>query len=312
MRMRTAMMLSVAVLGSALVWTQAAKSAAQSEAKERARLVLSHALPPLDGDHLQISAVEVKYGPGESSPQHSHPCPVVGYVVEGAYRMQVKGEPEMVYKAGESFLSAQWSPSRLCQRQFHRTGEVHRVLRLRSRHAAQRTGARFQNRRRQVTMAEAPLTASHPASDKSARILTPQRLQRLERVGILYARLALGSAFLSAVADRFGLWGKYGGWGNFATFTKYTAEVNSFMPSFTIPFLAWTATIAETLLGIALIVGLWSRWAALGTAILLAMFGIAMAISLGVKSPMDYSVFSASAGALLLALYPNDRPGTNS
>jgi len=106
MRMRTAMMLSVAVLGSALVWTQAAKSAAQSEAKERARLVLSHALPPLDGDQLQISAVEVKYGPGESSPQHSHPCPVVGYVVEGTYRMQVKGEPEMVYKAGESFYEA--------------------------------------------------------------------------------------------------------------------------------------------------------------------------------------------------------------
>ena len=28
-----------------------------------------------------------------------------------------------------------------------------------------------------------------------------------ERLGILYARIALGSAFLSPVADRFGLWG---------------------------------------------------------------------------------------------------------
>jgi hypothetical protein len=28
-----------------------------------------------------------------------------------------------------------------------------------------------------------------------------------------------------------------------------------------------------------------------------------MAISFGIKSPMDYSVFSASAAALLLALY---------
>jgi hypothetical protein len=35
---------------------------------------------------------------------------------------------------------------------------------------------------------------------------------------------------------------------------------------------------------------------------LLAIFGIAMAISFGPKSPLDYSVFSASAGALLLAL----------
>ena len=118
--------------------------------------------------------------------------------------------------------------------------------------------------------------------------------------------------FLSAVADRFGLWGKYGGWGNFANFTKYTAEVNSFMPAFSIPFLAWAATVAETSLGIGLIVGLWPRWMALGTALLLAMFGTAMAISFGVKSPLDYSVFSASAGALLLALYQSRKPGANS
>jgi putative oxidoreductase len=131
------------------------------------------------------------------------------------------------------------------------------------------------------------------------------------RVGVLYARIALGSAFLSAVADRFGLWGKYGGWGNFANFTKYTAEVNSFMPAFVIPFLAWTATAAETALGLALIVGVWPRWVALGSALLLAMFGTAMAISFGIKSPLDYSVFSASAAALLLALHQSHKPGVN-
>jgi hypothetical protein len=40
-----------------------------------------------------------------------------------------------------------------------------------------------------------------------------------------------------------------------------------------------------------------------GSAALLALFGFAMAISFGLKSPLDYSVFSASAGAVLLALY---------
>jgi hypothetical protein len=35
----------------------------------------------------------------------------------------------------------------------------------------------------------------------------------------------------------------------------------------------------------------------------LALFGLAMTISMGIKSPLDYSVFSASAGAMLLALY---------
>lgn len=119
---------------------------------------------------------------------------------------------------------------------------------------------------------------------------------------VLYLRLALGAAFLSAVADRFGLWGKYAGWGNFANFTRYVGQVNSFMPASTIPFLARAATAGETLLGILLIVGLWPRWVALGSAILLAMFGTAMAISFGIKSPLDYSVFSASAGAMVLAV----------
>src|SRR6202021_2543414 len=125
----------------------------------------------------------------------------------------------------------------------------------------------------------------------------------LVRVATLYARISLGAAFLSAVADRFGLWGKYGGWGNFAKFTQYTAQVNSFMPAFMIPFLAWAATAAELSLGIILIIGIRLRWVAFGAATLLFLFGTAMAISFGVKSPLDYSVFSASAGALLLALH---------
>jgi putative oxidoreductase len=70
----------------------------------------------------------------------------------------------------------------------------------------------------------------------------------------------------------------------------------------TVSFLAWTATVAEILFGILLILGLWLRWVALGSAVLLAAFGTAMAISFGLKSPLDYSVFSASGAAFLLAL----------
>jgi len=78
--------------------------------------------------------------------------------------------------------------------------------------------------------------------------------------------------------------------------------VNSFLPRAVIPDVAVTATICETLLGILLILGLWPRWVSLGSAILLALFGTAMAISFGLKSPMDYSVFSASGASVLLAL----------
>jgi len=125
-----------------------------------------------------------------------------------------------------------------------------------------------------------------------------------ERLGILYARFALGAAFLSGIADRFGLYtGRNVGYGNFAGFLDYTAKVNSFMPASTIPFLAWAATAAELSLGILLILGVWPRRVALASALLLVLFGTAMAISFGIKSPMDYSVFSASSAAVLLALY---------
>jgi putative oxidoreductase len=87
-----------------------------------------------------------------------------------------------------------------------------------------------------------------------------------QRLGILYARIALAVAFLSGIADRFGLyWGRNVGSGNFDGFMRYTAKVNSFMPAFTIPFLAWAATVAELFFGIALMLGIWHDgwgWAA--------------------------------------------------
>jgi uncharacterized membrane protein YphA (DoxX/SURF4 family) len=126
---------------------------------------------------------------------------------------------------------------------------------------------------------------------------------------VVYARLAIGGAFLSAVGARFGLWDGTLDLEHFPRFIQFTAQVNSFMPAVAIPFLAWAATIAELSLGLALIAGFHTRAAAFGAAILLALFGTAMAVSYGVKEPMDYSVFSASAGALLLALSP-DVPGS--
>jgi quercetin dioxygenase-like cupin family protein len=72
----------------------------------RARVALAHDLPRLDGDRLRATVVEVAYGPGDSSPPHSHACPVIGYVASGTIRTRVEGEPEAVYRAGESFYEA--------------------------------------------------------------------------------------------------------------------------------------------------------------------------------------------------------------
>src|SRR5260370_16384626 len=90
---------------------------------------------------------------------------------------------------------------------------------------------------------------------------------------------------------------------------EYTAKVNSFMPAFTIPFLAWAATIAETFLGITLILGIWLRFVALAAAGLLVLFCISMAVLFGIKRPLAYSVFFSSPAPVLLAQCPFRKPG---
>jgi hypothetical protein len=42
------------------------------------------------------------------------------------------------------------------------------------------------------------------------------------------------------------------------------------------------------------------------------LFGTAMAISFRIKTPLDYTVFSASAGALLLSLFQTRKSVVNS
>jgi len=116
-------------------------------------------------------------------------------------------------------------------------------------------------------------------------------------------RLPLAVAFLSAVCDRLGLLGAPGapgvGWGDFAHFVHYTARVNSFMPAATIFPLAVLATVAETLFGVALLLGIRIPIVAFGSAVLLFFFATAMTIS--GFSQFAYGVYLMAAGALALS-----------
>jgi uncharacterized membrane protein YphA (DoxX/SURF4 family) len=122
-------------------------------------------------------------------------------------------------------------------------------------------------------------------------------------------RFAVGGTFLVSVADRFGLWGPSGtknvAWGDFAHFTQYTGQLNPWAPAALAPALAWAATGAELILGVALILGLFTRWAALLSGILLLLFAGGMSAGTGLKSALNASVFSAAAAAFaLVALGP--------
>src|SRR5262245_50211363 len=117
----------------------------------------------------------------------------------------------------------------------------------------------------------------------------------------LFARLALGASFLSAVADRFGLWGPYGAknvsWGNFAHFVEYTGAVTSVFPSSLAVSFAWAATVAETLLGILLIAGLKIRMASVLSGLLLLSFAMGMVTGVRIKAPFECAGFSAAGAA---------------
>lgn len=130
-------------------------------------------------------------------------------------------------------------------------------------------------------------------------------MKKYHDVATLFLRFALAGGFLSAVASRLSLWGNHSsGWKNFVT---YTGEVNSFAPAAIVPFLATASTVLETLMAILLLVGFKTRFAATGAAILTLLFALAMALSFGVKEPLDYSVFGVAAASLLLATMNNYR-----
>jgi len=118
-------------------------------------------------------------------------------------------------------------------------------------------------------------------------------------------RYALGLGFLSAVADRFGLWGAFGqpnvAWGNFSRFLEYTRTLNWYWPAGMIPLLGIIATAAETLFGLLLLVGWHTRATAVLSGCLLLIFGLSMAFGLGVQAPLNYAVFTGVGGAWLLA-----------
>ncbi len=74
-------------------------------------------------------------------------------------------------------------------------------------------------------------------------------------------------------------------------------------PKVLVSFLGSVTTLLEVVFAIGLIIGMRTKIFALGSAVLLLVFALSMTFTLGIKSPLDYSVFSASGAALLLFLH---------
>jgi thiosulfate dehydrogenase [quinone] large subunit len=119
----------------------------------------------------------------------------------------------------------------------------------------------------------------------------------------LFLRFAIGTGFLSAVADRFGLWpAEVSAWGNWESFLEYTKLINPLIPETMIAVFGAIATAAELLFGISLIIGFKTELVAKLSGFLMLIFALAIAFSTGIKGVFDYSVFAASAAAFGLSI----------
>ena len=78
-------------------------SAIPADENAKVSLVYEHVLPNVPGK--TIKGVLVEYGPGGSSPAHTHPKSAFIYatVLEGAIQSAVNNGPVVTYRKGESF-----------------------------------------------------------------------------------------------------------------------------------------------------------------------------------------------------------------
>jgi quercetin dioxygenase-like cupin family protein len=95
-----------AVIAAGIIGLCPDAEAQNAPASAPARVAFARPLPPLDGSRLKATLVEVTYPPGDSSTPHRHPCPVVGYVIDGEYRTRSGDGPDSVYTAGQTFYEA--------------------------------------------------------------------------------------------------------------------------------------------------------------------------------------------------------------
>jgi uncharacterized membrane protein YphA (DoxX/SURF4 family) len=124
------------------------------------------------------------------------------------------------------------------------------------------------------------------------------------RVVRIALRLSLAAAFLSAVADRFGWWEPFGqgSWGSMDRFADYAHQLVPFASGWLLTVIVWGATVTEATLGVLLLAGWWPKLVGAATCLVLIIFGTAMAVSLGMESPLSYSVFSAASAAAAYAI----------
>ena len=133
-------------------------------------------------------------------------------------------------------------------------------------------------------------------------------MTRSQHLAQIVLRLALGIGFILPVLDRLGYLGapgsKTAAWGSWEVFVGYTHTLLPFLPNSGVSAMALIATVLEIIFGICLITGYRIRLAAGGAALLTFIFGLCMALFIGIAAPFKYPVFVFTGAAWVLSTLP--------
>jgi uncharacterized membrane protein YphA (DoxX/SURF4 family) len=145
----------------------------------------------------------------------------------------------------------------------------------------------------------------HSSSNAAEIMLPPKTIMKMteRKLTEWFLRIALSAGFLSAVADRFGLWPKeVSAWGNWEAFAKYTHTLMPYLNLKLASIAGGIATFLEIAFAILLLTNFKTSLIAKSSGLLLLIFALAMTFSGSIKAPLDYSVFTAAAGAFTLSV----------
>jgi quercetin dioxygenase-like cupin family protein len=78
---------------------------AQSQGLAKPDLVLRQLIDGMPkGDKQEIRVLTASFRPGDRTPFHTHRSPVTVYVLEGAFTLELEGQPPVTVKAGQAFV----------------------------------------------------------------------------------------------------------------------------------------------------------------------------------------------------------------
>jgi quercetin dioxygenase-like cupin family protein len=92
-------------LAAAFVALFALPAAAQEKGLARPDLVLQQVVEGLPKEERQsVRVLTATFNPGDKTVHHTHRFPVTVYVLEGAFRLELKGREPLTVRAGEAMV----------------------------------------------------------------------------------------------------------------------------------------------------------------------------------------------------------------